>query len=215
MPLIDAAELGHSVSELFQRRQPLPRAAEPEDGYPPPGSHEGGLALEEVLAERRSVRDFGAAPVALTDLLSLLRLAESAQRKQWPAEVHGDPGLAVLVAAEHVEDLDAAIYHRDGALSLRRLEAPPWQDELVDTCPGAAAVALICGSVRQVGAPAYGGLLVRAGALGYAIWLAARTHGLECSVFGGARPAVSRLADGVRPGLRHLFTVAIGHAADE
>ncbi|MCF2125861.1 hypothetical protein L1I79_05345 [Strepomyces sp. STD 3.1] len=75
----------------------------------------------------------------------------------------------------------------------------------------APVLVLLCAPTQHVASKAIGDLLVRAGSLGYALWLAARTHGLEATVFGGAHTPL-RLVPGMAEGHgRHLFTVALGY----
>jgi hypothetical protein len=83
-------------------------------------------------------------------------------------------------------------------------------DEWSGAFTDAPAVVFIGGPVALTSGNSYGGLLVHAGALGYAIWLAARTHGLDCSVFGQPDHRITRAMRRQDPALRHLFTIALG-----
>jgi hypothetical protein len=208
VPLIPRHEPADAVADMVRRRVPLPAAATgPEAPRPtlPPGR-----PLEEVLAGRTSVRDFTDEPVERAELAAVLARARAAQRDQWPAAVHGDPGLHLAVAARRVPGLAPGLYDWPADGTPRPFNpVPAPRDTLADTYTPAPVLVLVCGSVTRVGGAAAGGLLVRAGALGHAVWLAARTHGLECSVFGAAWAPARRAF----PGSRHLFTVALGHPA--
>lgn len=209
MPLIPLSEPAGAVADMVRRRVPLrpptvPGPDRPRPALPP------GRPLEEVLAGRTSVRHFTDEPVARAELDTVLTRARAAQRDQWPSTVHGDPGLRLVVAALHVRGLTPGLYDWPEAGAPASLGPLPPTDGPADTYTRAPALVLVCGPVTGGAA---GGLLVRAGALGYAVWLAARTHGLECSVFGAAWAPARRAAAAPGEGTRHLFTVALGHPA--
>lgn len=212
MPLISEQELSESIGTLFERR------VRPPGGYPdrarpvPPG---GRLSLDEVLAGRRSVRVFHDRSPDVDQLATVVGLAEAADARTWPAGRHGGAAPHALIAAFRVRGLERGLYvpAREGP-GFDRIGAPAWQRELAGEYADAPAIALICGPVHRAGDGAYGGVLVRAGAFGYALWLAARSHGLDCSVYGATMPAVSRQAERTAPGTAHLFTVALGYAPD-
>ncbi|NED13059.1 nitroreductase family protein [Streptomyces sp. SID9124] len=212
MPLIPLHEPADAVADMVRRRVPLPSGTDPApDGtrpvLPP------GRPLQEVLAGRVSVRRFTDEPVARAELAAVLARARVAQRDQWPSAVHGDPGLRLLVAARHVSGLAAGLYDWPAADEPRPLGHRPPPETLTETYTRAPALVLVCGSVTRAAGAAAGGLLVRAGGLGYAVWLAARTHGLECSAYGAAWAPARRALATTAGTTRHLFTVAIGHPA--
>lgn len=217
MPLLPLDEPSATLARLARHRsapRPVPAAAAPPvrpSEVPPPA----------VLAGRRSVRAFADRALVDTDLARVLTAADQAQRVQWPPDRHGDPGLLLLVAAYRVDGLRSGLHAwrpaggpgagpSDGALE--HLTGPGWLRQLPDRYAPAPALVLVGGPVRRAGAEGYHALLVRAGALGYAVWLAARARGLECSVFGSASPEVSTaLPADPAAGTAHLFTVAVGH----
>ncbi|WUI00698.1 nitroreductase family protein [Spirillospora sp. NBC_00431] len=213
MPLIPEDELGIAIRNLFQTRGPLPVSHEADPGEESPP--DGGIPLETVLAGRRSVREFTGEAVAAGRLLDVLSLAAAFQARQWPSARHGDAGLWTLIAAHRVDGIEDGLHIWEGTGEIRPAGTAVRPADPAADATGAAAVVMICGSVRHTGGPAYGGLLVRAGALGHAICLAARTRGLDCRPFDGAGYEVTGIAGEVRAGHRHLFTVAIGHGADE
>ncbi|MFI6344455.1 nitroreductase family protein [Streptomyces sp. NPDC050560] len=217
MPLIPPAEPVAALAGFVSRRAPLPPAAPT-----PPGAEAaraaGGHAppvrgLDAVLRGRRSVRDFGADPVGAVLLHTVLGLAHDADLAQWPPTAQGDPGLWLLLAVRAAPPLAPGAYRWEPGTGPRPLGRPLPLGELASAYADAPVLALVCGSPTRVGPEAVGGLLVRAGALGHAIWLAARTHGLDCSVYGGASAEARGAASRAVPGARHLFTVALGHPA--
>ncbi|WFF02776.1 hypothetical protein [Micromonospora sp. WMMD964] len=214
MPLIPADVPAEALADLVRRRAPFPRVIEryaPDDGAAEPVTD--GVPLAAVLEGRRSVREFTETPVAEVTLRAVLRRATRAQRDQWPVDRHPDPGLRLLLAVRRADGPGRGLFTPTPAGDLLPLGVPDWLDDLADVYADAPVFALVCGDPAGMGREAAGGLLVRIGALGYAIWLAARTHGLECAVFGAGHYLVRREAAGLRPGARHLFTVALGHPA--
>jgi hypothetical protein len=209
--LIPLDEPTDTVAELVRKRggsHVADTAADSGDWRDPTG----GVGLAEVLAGRRSVRTFAAQRPAVVTLTEVVRLAAHSQRRQWSAACCGSAGLRVLLAAYRVAGLDAGLYSWEGdRAGWLSLGVPAWLGELPGRYTDAPALMLVCGSYRRAGAAGYGGLVVRAGALGYAVWLAARTHRLEASVYGrpSAEPATALAS--VDNGLRHLFTVAVGY----
>ncbi|MFI6599167.1 hypothetical protein ACIBHX_23160 [Nonomuraea sp. NPDC050536] len=217
MPLMPDGELGETVTGLLRRPVALPfggdGAAHDRAAPPLPAN---AVALEEVLAGRRSVREFDARRPALADLLGVLELAETSQRRQRPAGLGGAADLRTAVAAYGIDGLPAGLYVRDHASGeLRRAGEAPWLEELRDSYAHAPTLVLICCPAGCFGADTYGQLLVRAGALGYAVWLAARTYGLDCSVYGKANRhlAGTFMQDGIA--MRHLFTIAVGYSTPQ
>jgi hypothetical protein len=81
--------------------------------------------------------------------------------------------------------------------------------ELRESYAHAPVLLLICGAV-PAGADEYRTTLLAAGWSGYTAWLAAVAIGLEGCVFGRAH---GRVTAALPTASRHLFTVAIGHAA--
>jgi hypothetical protein len=178
------------------------------------GAREERAPLGTVLAGRQSVREFADAGLSLDDLTRVLRLAESSQLRQWSPE--GLSGLTVLAAPYRVEALEARWLRlwngADGWWD--PLSAPSWLPELQERYAAAPCLLLICGTVGRAGACGYGRLLVRAGALGYAIWLSARTYGLASSVYASTSLEVTRELRGLEHTPRHLFTLALGRAPE-
>ncbi|WP_042424733.1 hypothetical protein [Streptacidiphilus anmyonensis] len=220
MPLIAWEEPRDTIGFAVRRRtQPPPPSRarmRPPSVTPPAGEgfRVGDRAtLEEVLTGRRSVRDFDERTPTASLLLDVLASARRSQQQQWPVTPHGDPELGILVASCRVAGLDQGLHEPElESGTWRRHGGPLHLPTLHNAYTAAPALVLIFGSVSDTDDSAYGGLLVRVGSLGYAVWLAARTHGLEASVFGRSSSEVTRAARQDAPGTRHLFTIALGYA---
>ncbi len=215
MPLIEVTALTADVAALLSTRESAsgPPRVVPARGPIAPGREL--LPLEEVLSSRRSVREFDGRPLPVSDLEFVIRHAAGVLRTWWPAGPRADLGLEVLAAAFSVTGLPRGIYAapRPG----ERLAADPgWLPALRDSYARAPVLLAICGDLTWAcsdSGPGYGGLLTAAGALGYAMWLSALSIGLAASVYGGACQELTQLAASRASGRRHLFTVALGHAA--
>jgi hypothetical protein len=172
--------------------------------------------LHEVLAGRSAVRTFGARRPTARLLAAVVALALDHDACQWPVEVHGPPP-DLLLAAQDVTGLAPGLHHWKGPDSTDGIHAPTqpsWFRDLQHRYCAAPAMFLLHGSPLRAGADGYGDLLVRVGSLGHALWLAARTHGLEACAFGGPSPEVTALLRTTDVTERHLFTLATGYAAD-
>lgn len=172
--------------------------------------------LHDVLAGRSAVRAYGARRPTARMLAAVVALALDHDACQWPVEVHGPPP-GVLLAAFDVAGLEPGL-HRwkdpDSADGIHALAQPSWFRDLQVRYSAAPAMFLLHGSPLRVGADGYGDLLVRVGSLGHALWLAARTHGLEACAFGGPSPEVTALLRTADVTERHLFTLTTGYAAE-
>jgi hypothetical protein len=176
---------------------------------------------EQVLRLRRSTREFATQPVSFAQLRLITRSAFAAQARDWPQQVHGDLRLAMLIAAFRVTGLPNMMYVADSAQRSQLTPLPdlPRLPDLRGVYADAPALLYVCGDLARAcelsGASGYGALLVRAGALGHAAWLSAISVGLAGSVYGRASGSVTRAARCFDDRLRHLFTLAVGHGADQ
>lgn len=222
MPLIPHDEPAAAVAEASASRRKPPRpGTPPTESLPAIGGDAGqGPAaeparLQDVLTGRRSVYDFDLRPVAPATLWQVMWSATAEHARQWPTARHGDPQLLTMVAARRVSRLPTGLYVFPGPAEPLWRDRPTWLDQLGTDHGDAPVLIFLGGSVLRAGSAGYSELLVQTGALGYAFWLAARTYGLECSVSGRADHRATHAAHGVRPGARHLFTVALGYPAPE
>lgn len=210
MPLIDEAEPHEAATELSSARAAFPDTEPPRSRLAVPVPASMPRPLDEVLDSRRSVRQFAARRLSVDALFHVLATAYRQQDGQWPVGRHGCPHLDVLVAAYDIAEVEGGLYPYEPGTG--RFGEPLHTDgmpDLGDAYAHAPALLLIRGPVRGTPGASYGNLLVRAGALGHAIWLAALTVDLACSVYGGTSEWVGRLT---RRDPAHLFTVAVGYA---
>ena len=172
--------------------------------------------LESVLRGRRSVRDFDGRLVPRDSLTNAISTATAFDAAAFSR--HTGPAPCVYLAAHRVEDLRPGLYQASELAGSATLRAVPFAalDAMADAYCPAPAHFVICGDIaaycRSRGDEGYRALLVRCGALGYSLWLAARADGLEGGVFGrAAREITAALRKNTGTGARHLFTVAVGH----
>lgn len=172
--------------------------------------------VEDVLARRRSVRDFDAIPLPAAQLSAIIAAASDAEAAIWPARSHGAATFEILLAAFRVEGLVAGLYRACCRYQLAGQDAA-WLDSLRGRYADAPALLLICGNLNQAcssaGSAGYPAMLVRAGTMGYAAWLRTVSAGLAASVYGGPSHEVTAAARLIDENLRHLFTVAVGAPA--
>ncbi|WP_030908121.1 hypothetical protein [Streptosporangium amethystogenes] len=173
---------------------------------------------EEMLRARVSCRDFRESEIGPAVLQRVLASAYAAEAGVWPMRVHGDPGFLTLLGASAVSGLAPGIYARTpdtaGPTAYSALGGAELLADLREQYADAPALMFVTGDFARIPANAsgYGGLVSRAGALGYAIWQAALAEGLSASVFGRSFREVTDISRSLRPGQRHLFTVALGYS---
>jgi len=206
VPVVPEATLTREViASLGDRPGPTVAHEYREDAVPTP-LH----GVERLLRKRHAVRSFDCQDLPAEQLAQIMGTARDCYRAQWPAA--GDDLCLLLTTRSASGPGNGAVHSVD-------LSAPPRTDpvpvgdchELPQLYADAPALLLVCGDLGGPAAAAYPDLLVRAGALGHAIWLAGLAAGLDGCVFGRAHHRISQLAHQVRPGYRHLFTVALGH----
>jgi Nitroreductase family len=215
MAVIAAGETTRELMSLLQTRRPGRNSSAAA------GDFGGGLGtlletpLEVVLRRRGAVREFSAAELPVGQVEDLVARGFVAERQVWRAGAHGDPGFAVLVAARRVAGLAEGVYAATlQRPALARLQVPAPLAPVRQAYGDAPAFLLICADPHQqrtgAGGCSYGSLLVRAGTLGYAMWLAAISSGLAGCAYGGGCHDATLFARHLNPRFRHLFTVAIG-----
>jgi hypothetical protein len=222
MPLIPAGEHARLLTSMLSsrtataesrqcRRTETKTAAMPDARWL-------AAAADAARGDRRPVHQFSGHPLSLSQVRAIVTGAYATERRDWGLTALGDPKLVILLTAYRVTRLRRGMHlvEPPGQGRFAALPDAAWLPELRREYADAPALLHICGDLeaaRQMGGgPGYGALLVRAGALGHAVWLSAVSAGLVGATYGRASHHVTdaaRLADG---GLRHLMTVAIGTA---
>ncbi|MFB7337091.1 hypothetical protein ACFC00_36615 [Streptomyces adustus] len=214
MALITPDDLATAVAEeLSQGQPPLPTATGQPLSGPPTATSASALIdrrhIRDVLTQRSSARDYASTPLREHTLTELLDLATAVHVRHWPRGLYAGGQLRVEVAALRVGHLRPGLYgwaSQDSGLVLRTV--PSWLAVLGARYCAAPSIVLISGPTVAALPHSYRPARVESGALGYAIWLSARTAGLEAVSFGGASNEHTRE---LPTGMRHLFTLALGH----
>jgi nitroreductase len=156
----------------------------------------------------------------------MLSFAQRADLKEWPGVNRSGQSLTFAVLAQRVEDLEPGFYEYDSAKGLLRSGRVPLRpDEIVKLYVqgefAAAPLAIwIAGNLAEAcarhGAFGHRQLLLRAGAAGNRMWMAALGLGLGGTLVAGIDASASRKILGIDGYLkRALFAVAIGYPGRE
>ncbi|GGW85974.1 hypothetical protein GCM10010297_03510 [Streptomyces malachitofuscus] len=215
MPLIPEGELQKRMNALVRTRSPLtpaPPAARPRSSAEPRRPRTGDRSLEEVLQRRRSVREFCPEPIPWNAVSDVLRQAERAFAGTWPG-TNGPPlhPLMPMLGLRRVRGVRYGLYRMpvlENAPASRHVAEIP--SEVTHNYADAPVLVFIGGPVAAVTGSSYGELLTRAAAYGHSVWLAARSSGLECSVFALPNFRVTEAMRHQDAVMRHVFTVAVG-----
>jgi hypothetical protein len=227
MGLIEASQSYRRVHDLLQERAARPVQAQGGDDVSGSAAQAASSTGERqphasihdigtILRARRSVREFGPDPIGLGQLERMIGTACSLCDEAWPASRHGTLSITVIAAACNVQGVEPGLLRvSPGRCDLICALDAQLADSLRREYADAPAILLLCGDPHQLGSGGggYGSVLVRVGAAGYAIWLAAIADGLQASVYGRADNDVTRIAREVDTRLRHIFTVAVGREA--
>jgi len=233
MPLIPAGDLERQLAVALGERRgavtPVSRptssvTADTPDGRANAGMADGGkpgaFAPETRNGAQPATR-FRDDPVSIEQIRATLTGAYVDQQALWPPAVHHDLGLAMLLVAFRVATLSPDVYQA-GPPGTGTFAAVPVTGMLTPLRQhgDAAALLLVCGDLdaacRAGGESGYGSLLVRAGAMAHAAWLAAVGTGLSGHTCGrAARLGNEAARQAFGSGSRHLVTVAIGMAATD
>lgn len=212
MGLIETAESYRRVHDLLRQRDVQlgqGGAGARAGGWPPQYQ---GHDLGGMLRARRSVREFSRGQVDRERLSRIVAAALETCENAWPAARHGALPLTVIAA---VRDEPGLAWVRQGGCDPMPVLNARLAGTLSRDYADAPAILFLCGDPHQLGPSGYGSVLVRVGAAGYAIWLAAIADGLQGSVYGRSSNEITRVARQVNPRLRHLFTVAIGRQRED
>jgi hypothetical protein len=218
MPIIPEATAGIELLAQVQsgRQAPSKGFEQDADGDARRRGGLGGRTAAEVLRKRCSVREFSDRALRLDVLQDVLHDAADAYANLWPT-LGAETEPSLLIAADSVSGLAEGV-HLAG-LQGRRFTMLPGSQEFPGEArrlyTGAPALVFVCGDIadacRNQGV-SYAEFLLRASSFGYAAWLSGIARGLSGSVFGRASAEVTNMADDATHGLRHLFTLALGHA---
>jgi len=200
--------------------QTADRTSSEEISLPAP-SH-GGVALGKVLRQRSSVRRYTGDAVSLNQVSTMLSFAQRADLEEWPGANRDGQGLTFMVLAQRVEDLKPGVYEYDSArVLLLSRRGPLRSDEIVKLYVqnefAAAPLAIwitgnLAAACARHGAFGYRQLLLRAGAAGNRMWMAAMGLGLAGTLVAGIAAGASRKILGLDGYLRSgLLAVAIGY----
>jgi SagB-type dehydrogenase family enzyme len=198
---------------LAQRRavQDVPRSLRfaPDDrtetriALPPPLA--ASDTLRRSLEARAAVRTYDATPIDVASLGTMLHAAGTGDRQDWPAEQDAGVDLRLVVVAWRVDGLEPGVWRYDAETHalVRTGDAPAPEDAPTLTLQleftTAPALIFIAGGLAaacaRYGSWGHRQLLLRGGAAGQRLWLAALGMGLAGSVFAGFLPrAADRFA---------------------
>jgi SagB-type dehydrogenase family enzyme len=189
-----------------------------------PSPRNCGRSAGEVLAQRRSIRRYAPASISAEQLGTMLYSAHHGDAYDWPVEHHNMQPLTFFALVSNVEGLNPGIYQyrpQDHGLQLCA-SSPNHQDmqELFVQAEFAAAplVIWIAGNLAaacaQHGAPGHRQLLLRAGAAGHRLWMAALAMDLAGVLVAGLVPGAARRQFGL-DGYKQasLLAFVAGHPA--
>lgn len=182
----------------------------------------GGRLAGELLSSRVSVRQFTPDRVALDQLSSMLFYAHQRDTKDWPQETQDNLPLSFLAIAWRVEGIEPAVYLYDpqkhGLSFSSAAPSPPEAVELFVQDEFASVPLVIwiagdlAGACARYGAFGHRQLLLRAGAAGHRLWMAALAMGLSGSLVSGLIPGAARRQLGLDGYNRaSLFAFVTGH----
>jgi nitroreductase len=153
------------------------------------------IGLEQILAQRRSVRSYKSQPVPLAAVADMLEAANDIDERTWPELSRAAPSLSLLLLARRVKDLAPAVYvHVPSRRMLMPIAAMPDETTLralflQEEFSLAPAVLVVVGSlsaaVHELESHAHRELLLRSGAAAHRAVLTGLGLGLGSCVFAG------------------------------
>lgn len=159
---------------------------------PLPAPYSEGQTLETLLRSRTAQRSYSPAALTMDQVSSVLYAADAGDRLLWPTEQQANVSLELLVFAQRVNGLPAAVYHfHPDARSLVPvadldsidLEGLLPQREFVFAPMVLIITGNLAASVHRFGLHGYRLLVCRTGAAGHHAWMAALDVGLVGTVF--------------------------------
>ena len=178
--------------------------------------------LENILIHRRSSRRFSAVAVTQREIGTILGSGIREDDIGWPKGRALGITLEIYIICRNVDGIVRGIYRIvQGTNVLERISPAPPDERIVklytqSECASAAATAIIVGDIESatsaLGAFGYRHLLVRAGALGHSMSLAAIALGLGTVVLAGIESGFARSMLNLSSSTKYiLFACAVGH----
>jgi SagB-type dehydrogenase family enzyme len=199
-----------------------PRAASETHRLPIPG--DSGVTLGEGIQERKSIRHYKRDSVILEQIAAVLSFSQRADAAEWPEEQKNGLALNFVILAERVTTIEPGVYEYDSAQRCLELSRGVLlREELIrlyvqEEFARAPLAIWITGNLAVAcarnGAFGHRQLLLRAGAAGNRLWLAASGIGLAGCLVAGIKPDAAKPILGLDGYLKSaLFAVTIGYAA--
>ncbi len=189
-----------------------------------PALRSGGRLVGNVLAGRRTVRNYSSDPVSLEQIASALACAQLGDQKDWPQEHDAGNMLGFTILALRIDGLHSGTYryfpeeHRlvmaPQHLSLSQLEGLFLQSDFASAPCAIWITGNLATSYARYGNFGHRQLLLRAGAAGHRLWMGTLAAGLSGAVTAGVVPGAARRLLGI-DGFEQIGLLAFlcGHAA--
>ncbi len=226
--LLDESRVLEAESRHHKREIPphLLSRDHPRRAFKLPKPARDGLSLGEILGRRRSVRQYSQRPVEAAAIGDALHCASSMDQTEWPDEYRHPSPLSYLVLAKRVSGIPEGVYCYDASRhGLCQVRPPLSQAETLELfvqSEFAEAPALIwitgnlAAACASAGAKGHRHLLLRAGAAGHRLWMAALALGLSGCLLAGLIPGAARRLLGIDGyTTASLFAFAFGHPVGE
>jgi SagB-type dehydrogenase family enzyme len=185
-----------------------------------------GSTVEDILARRRSIREYSSRPVEVGTIGTALHCASSTDTSVWPEESYQGTALTFFVLIMRASGIEPGVYVYDAERhGLSRLRPGLSREEMVELFvqsdfADAPAVIWIAGNLAAAcasdGARGHRHLLLRAGAAAHRLWMAALASGLNGSIVAGLVPGAARRLlgfDGYKTA--SLLAFAAGHRRED
>ena len=191
----------------------------------PPPRVEGNLPIEAALERRRSVRDFTAQPLTLTQLGQLLWAAQGITGRRWPMRTAPSAGglypLEVIVVAGQIDGLEAGIYrYRPSGHGLAHLKDGDHRRALARAALGQgwiaqAPVTLVITGVVARTAAKYGRraeryMFMEAGHAAQNVYLQAQSEGLGTTAVGAFKDSAVQALMAMSSDEAPLYLLPVG-----
>lgn len=192
MPIIREQDVLTGLHALLAGREPALPA--PAAGPPAPP-----FDVETVLRRRRTTYRFAPGSVSRSELDTVINTARD-------LFTFAAADFTLLTALHGVSNVHDGLYRHGSTMLPTAGDLLPRLHAYYTAAP---VLLFICGP--QPGTD-YAHRVMGAGAFGHALWLSAISVGLAGSVYGRSAAVITAAAKQLDPGLRHLFTLAIGRS---